>query len=113
MPYERMALSLQADQVMEFQPSPPVRYMQIVITLIAIWTAGLALAGLVVLMRSRPTTPLFAVAATAALAAHSQLLLTAALAAGFSRFMQGLWPAIVMASVCGLWALLPSRSTAR
>jgi hypothetical protein len=87
--------------------------MQIVIAMIGIWTAGLAIAGLVALMRSRPLQPVFALAATAALAAHGGLLLTAILAAGFSRFMQGLWPAIVMASVCAAWALLPARSTAR
>jgi hypothetical protein len=113
LPQERMALSLQPDQVMEFQPSARVRYMQIVISLVGIWTAGVAIAGLSAVMRTRPPAPLFALAATAALAAHGGLLLTAILAAGFSRFMQGLWPAIVMASVCGAWALLPSRATAR
>jgi len=112
LPYERMALSLQPDQVMEFQPSPRVRYMQIAISIVGIWTAGVAIVGLIAVMRTRPLQPVFALAATAALAAHGGLLLTAILAAGFSRFMQGLWPAIVMASVCGAWALLP-RSTAR
>jgi len=113
LPYERMALSLQPDQVMEFQPSPRVRYMQIAISIVAIWTAGVAIAGLIAVMRTRPPAPLLTMAATAALAAHGGLLLTAILAAGFSRFMQGLWPAIVMASVCAAWALLPSRFTAR
>ena len=42
-----------------------------------------------------------------ALAAHGCLLLTAILASGFSRFTQGVWPAIVMAAAFGLWSLLP------
>lgn len=113
LPQERMALSLQPDQVMEFQPSARVRYMQLAISAVAIWTAVIAIAGLLALGRTRPMTPIFAVAATAALSAQGGLLLTAALAAGFSRFMQGLWPAIVMGSVCGAWALLPRRVTGR
>jgi hypothetical protein len=87
--------------------------MQIAISIVGIWTAGVAIVGLIAVMRTRPLQPVFALAATAALSAHGGLLLTAILAAGFSRFMQGLWPAIVMASVCGAWALLPARSTAR
>ena len=52
-------------------------------------------------------------AMTAALAAHGGLLLTALLAAGFSRFTIGLWPAIVTAAATGAWALLPRSLTAR
>ena len=34
-------------------------------------------------------------------------------AAGFARFTLGIWPAIVTAALCGAWALLPARTTAR
>jgi hypothetical protein len=46
------------------------------------------------------------VACTAALAAHAGLLLTALLAAGFTRFLLGLWPALVVSlGFCGAWVL--------
>ncbi len=54
-----------------------------------------------------------AIATTSALTAHGCLVLTAILATGFSRFTQGVWPAIVMAAVFGLWSALPARVTAR
>ena len=105
MPFERLAFALEPDHTLEFQPSPRVRYVQIMINVIAIWTAGIAVLGLIAALASPRLPPMFAVAATAALAAHGGLLFTAALAAGFSRFTLGLWPAIVMASAFGLWAL--------
>lgn len=105
MPYELVALSLKPEYVMEFQPSPRVRYMQWVMNAIAFWTAALAILGLYAALRSPRLPPIFAVAATAALCAHAGLLLTAVLAAGFSRFMQGLWPSIVVATVLGAWSL--------
>jgi len=107
MPFERLAFSLEPDQTLAFQAAPRVRYMQIAIGAIAIWTAGLALVGVLVALTSARLPPMLAVASTAALAAHGGLLLTAALAAGFSRFTIGLWPAIVTASLFGLWSLLP------
>ena len=115
MPFEELAFRLTPDQVMEFQPSERVRYMQIAITAVAIWTAGIALATLVAIALAMPLPPVFAIAGTAALAAHGGLLLTAALAAGFSRFTLGLWPAIVTAAVAGAYCALmfarPLRST--
>ncbi len=107
LPFEKLAFSLDPGQPLEFLPSPRVRYLQIVIGAIAIWTAGFALVGLGGALVSIPLPPAVAVAATAALAAHGGLLLTAALAAGFSRFTIGLWPAIVTASLFGLWSILP------
>jgi hypothetical protein len=77
---------------------------------IGIWTAALAVVGLVAIVRKPELPPLFAIAAIAAMAAHAGLLLTATLAAGFSRFLQGLWPAIVLASAFGAyWALMLAR----
>jgi hypothetical protein len=106
MPFEQAAFSLEPGQPLEFQPAPRVRYMQLAITLVAIWTAAVGTVALFGAVALRPLPPLFAVAGTAALAAHGGLLLTAALAAGFSRFTIGLWPAIVTASVCALWAVV-------
>ena len=107
MPFERLAFALEPDQVLAFQPSPRIRYAQWAITALGIWTAILAFAGLVALARPEKVSPLMTVAAIAALAAHACLLLTATTAAGFARFTLGIWPAIVTAALCGVWALLP------
>jgi hypothetical protein len=109
MPFEQLAFRLEPGDVMAFQPSERVRYMQLAITLIACWTAAVAVAGLVRSLWRSPLAPPLAMAATAALVAHGGLLLTALLAAGFARFTLGLWPAIVMAAVSGGWAMLPRR----
>jgi hypothetical protein len=113
LPFERQAFSLEPDQVFEFQPSPRVRDVQAVFTTVEFWTGVFALVGLVGVATWRQLPPPLAVAATAALAAHGCLLLTATLAAGLSRFTLGLWPAIVVAAMFGLWSILPARVTAR
>jgi hypothetical protein len=86
--------------------------MQWVMSVIAIWTAAIALAGIVAVFTVPRSPPLFAIAAAAALAAHACLLLTAILASGFSRFTLGVWPAIVMAAIVGAWSLLPREQSA-
>jgi hypothetical protein len=113
MPFERLAMSLEPDQVLAFQPSPRIRYAQWAMTALAIWTALLAAGGLIGVAMPGRLSPLLTIAAIAALAAHGCLLLTAATAAGFARFTLGLWPAIVMAAIVGAWSLLPSRVIAR
>jgi hypothetical protein len=113
MPFERLAFSLEPDQVLAFRPSPRIRYAQWAITALGIWTALVALAGLIGIAMPERLSPLLTVAAVAALAAHACLLLTAATAAGFARFTLGIWPAIVTAALCGAWAFLPGRTTAR
>jgi hypothetical protein len=112
MPFEREAFSLEPDQVLEFQSSPRVRYAQIAISALAIWTGVIAIVGLAgIFIAPRVPRPLV-IAGVAALAAHGGLLLTASLAAGFSRFTLGLWPAIVTAAIFGLWALRSSKPSA-
>ena len=70
MPFERLAFSLEPDQVLAFHPSPRIRYAQWAITALAIWTALLALAGLIGIAMPEKLSPLFTVAALAALAAR-------------------------------------------
>ena len=113
MPFERLAFSLEPESVLAFQGTERVRYMQWLMTVAAIWTGAIAVAGILALLAMRRLSPLFAIAAVSALSAHGCLLLTAILASGFSRFTQGVWPAIVMAAVFGLWSALPARLTAR
>ena len=112
MPFERLAFSLEPDQVLAFQPSPRIRYAQWAVTLLAIWTALLAGAALIGIALPERVSPLLAIAGLAALTAHACLLLTAATAAGFARFTLGIWPAIVMAALCGGWALLRREQSA-
>lgn len=112
MPFERMALSLAPEHVFAFQPSARVRYMQWVMTAVAIWTGAIAVAGVVGAFAATRLTPPFAIATLAALSAHGCLLLTALLATGFSRFTIGVWPAIVLASAYGLWAVWSARPQA-
>ena len=87
--------------------------MQWAVTTIAVWTGALALFSVIAIVKPGRYPPLLITAMTAALAAHGGLLLTALLAAGFSRFTIGLWPAIVTAAATGAWALLPRSLTAR
>lgn len=112
MPFEKLAFALEPEHVLEFQGIERVRYMQWVMTAIGWWTAAVALVGIVGAVALPQLPPLAIIATTAALTAHASLLLTAILASGFSRFLQGLWPAIVMAAVCGLWALIRLKADA-
>jgi hypothetical protein len=76
------------------------------VTTLAVWTGLLAALGLVALFVPARFPPLLQFAGLSALAAHGGLLLTALLAAGFSRFTLGLWPTIVTAALAGVAALV-------
>ncbi len=106
MPFEHFALSLGPDRTLVFESSPSVRYAQWAIFLVAVVTGALAAAGLVSAAVGPRLPPAFLVAGVAALAAHGGLLLTALLAAGFTRFLLGLWPALVVACAFGSWGIL-------
>lgn len=106
LPFEREAFSLQPDRTLEFQPAPAVRYLQLGIFAVALVTGALAVVGGIASVWTPRLPPAFAVATVSAVAAHGGLILTALLAAGFTRFMLGLWPAIVLASAFGALATL-------
>ena len=97
LPYEELAMSLGPGRILEFSGSEIVRYAQYAMFAIAIFTAALALAGVVAAVTNRRLPPSLSVAAIAAMTLHSGLVLTALLAAGFTRFLLGLWPALVLA----------------
>ncbi len=115
MPFEQLAFSLEPGEPFVFSGAERVRYMQWAMSIIAIWTMAIATAGLYAAAVGRTWPPLFTMAATAALAAHGCLLLTALLASGFARFTIGVWPAIVMAAVLGVYCAVmfarPLRNT--
>ena len=116
MPFEDLAFSLEPGEPFVFSGVERVRYMQWAMNAVAIWTLAIAVVGIYAAVTSprlrqgfggqAQWPPLFTIAATAALAAHGCLLLTALLASGFSRFTIGVWPAIVMAAVFGVSAML-------
>jgi hypothetical protein len=113
LPFEEWAIG--PGRTLVAQPSANVRYTQYALHAMGIVTG--ALAGVVVLaaVLGRPPSPVLKAAGVAALTAHAGLLLTALLAAGFTRFLLGLWPAIIVALVlAGYWAVMfgrPLRST--
>jgi Ca2+/Na+ antiporter len=103
LPYEELAMALGPNRTLEFTGSESVRYVQYAIFAIAIVTAMLALAGLVTAITARRLPAALGTAAVAAVTLHAGLVLTALLAAGFSRFLLGLWPAVVMACAFGVF----------
>jgi hypothetical protein len=104
MPFEHYALALGPDRTLVFEPLAIVRYAQVAAFGLAVVTGGLAMLGLIAVFGPR-LSPALVTAGIAALAAHGGLLLTALLAAGFTRFLLGLWPALVVASAFGGYAL--------
>lgn len=115
LPFEKEAFSLEAGAPLVFEASSYVRYAQWLMTAIALVTGALAVLGVVAAVVGRSLPAGLAVACIAALAAHGGLVLTALLAAGFTRFMLGVWPAIVLAcafaAYCAAMFGRPWRST--
>lgn len=109
LPFEGDAFRATPDYVIAFTGDRRVRYMQWGISALAILTAALAATGLAAALTGRELPPALTIACLAALAAHGGLLFTALLAAGFSRFMIGLWPAITTAVLFGFWALIVEK----
>ena len=110
LPFEKEAFRVDPDVTIAFTADRRVRYVQWGIFALAILTAALALTGLVAAVTKRELPPAMTIACLAALAAHGGLIFTALLAAGFSRFMIGLWPAITTAALYGVWAVLVESS---
>jgi hypothetical protein len=103
LPSEEMAMALGPDRTLQFNGSEIVRYAQYAIFAIAVLTAALALAGLIAGVINLRLSPVIAAAAVAAITLHAGLILTALLAAGFARFLLGLWPALVVALGLATW----------
>lgn len=111
LPFEREALGLEPGQPMNLPVSEPVRYLQFAIAAIGIFTAGLAVVGLVSAFAGLQLPASLAAASLAGLVAHGGLLFSALLAAGLARFTLGLWPAITTAAILGLWAALQAATS--
>jgi len=103
LPFERDAFALSPQDTLEFRPYAPVRYMQPVVTSIGWLTGGFALLGLAAVASRRRLPQAVCVASLASLTAHGGLLFSVLFAAGISRFMISLWPAITTAVLFGAW----------
>lgn len=105
LPFEDLAFALGPERSVTFTSAPHVRYVQWALTLAGVVSGMMALGALAAALAGWRLPPLAAAAGIAALALHAGLMLTALLAAGTTRFLLGLWPAIV-ASLCLGGALL-------
>ena len=105
LPFEGDAFRATPDYVIAYTGDARVRYVQWGVFALATLTAALAAAGLAAALTGRELPPAMAIACLSAVVAHSGLIFTALLAAGFSRFMIGLWPAITTATLFGFWVI--------
>jgi hypothetical protein len=105
LPFERETFKVQPSDPIEFTPWEPVRWGQPAVLGVGVFTVGIAAIGIAQAIRGTASTTLV-VAALASLTAHASLLFSALAAAGISRFMLGIFPAVIMASVLGLWWLV-------
>lgn len=105
LPFERETFKVQPSDPIEFTPWEPVRWGQPAVLGVGVFTVGIAAIGITQAIRGTASTTLV-VAALASLTAHASLLFSALAAAGISRFMLGIFPAVIMASVLGLWWLV-------
>ena len=113
LPYEELAMSLGPDRSLEFSGSQNVRFAQYGLFAIAVITGMLAVLGSVAAFSSLRLPPALAAACVAALTAHGALMLTALLAAGFTRFLLGVWPALVVAMGLAAWSFRLLRADVR
>lgn len=111
LPYEELAMSLGPDRKMEFSGSQIVRYAQYAFFAIAFLTAALAVVGLIAAVIGFRLPTALGAAAVSAITLHAGLILTALLAAGFTRFLLGLWPAIVVALGLGAHFVITTKVT--
>src|SRR5687768_17313415 len=103
LPSEEMAMALGPNRTLEFSGSEIVRYAQFAIVAIAVCAAAIALVGLIAAVTNLQLPPAIGAAAIGAMTLHAGLILTALLAAGFARFLLGLWPALVVALGLATW----------
>ena len=105
LPFEREVFKVEPGDPITFLPSAYVVWLQPLVIAVGLLTGVTALVG-IVWGFAGPLPPLVFAAACAALSAHLSLLFTATAAAGISRFMIAVFPAIVVATVLVTWAVV-------
>jgi hypothetical protein len=111
LPFERRAFGLSPGGTLTFTPDPHVRMVQPAVAAIGWAMFGLALGGVAAAAARRTLPPSLAVAALAALTADGGLLFSVMLAAGLSRFIVSLWPAITTALLFAAFAIVDTVRT--
>jgi hypothetical protein len=105
LPFEREVFKVEPGDAIAFTPSPHVAWLQPLVIALGVLTGGIAVVGGVAALVKR-LPPLLLASVCAAATSHLCLLLTAVAAAGISRFMIAVFPAIVVAIVLASWALV-------
>jgi hypothetical protein len=95
LPFEREAFKVSPAEAITFAPSGVVRLLQPLVVAVGVLTGVVALAGVVAALL-RKSSPVLVAAALASLSAHACLMLSALGAAGISRFMVAIFPAVVV-----------------
>jgi hypothetical protein len=106
LPYEELALSPGPDRTLEFSASQHARYAQHAFSAAAVVIGGLSLLACAAAVAAPRLPPVLGIASVSALTAQSALMMTALLAAGFARFLLGIWPAVVVALACACFAIV-------
>ena len=104
LPFERETFKVLPEEQIAFDRWPPARWVQPLLLGIGLFTAAVAAFGIVMALRGT-ASPTLIVATLASLTAHTSLLFSAVAAAGISRFMLGIFPAVVTGGALGLWWL--------
>jgi hypothetical protein len=105
LPFEREVFKVEPGDTITFVPSPHVAWLQPLVIAVGVLTGAIAVVGGIRALVKRVSPLLFA-AVCAAATAHLCLLFTAIAAAGISRFMIAVFPAIVVAILLASWALV-------
>jgi hypothetical protein len=103
LPFEGLVFRVGPRDVLEFQPSSPVRFIQPLVVALGWLTGVLALVALVAAAARRELPPVLMAASLVSLTVHGGLLFTAVFAAGIGRFMLAFWPAVTTAAILGAW----------
>ena len=106
LPFERDTFKVQPDEPLIFRGRDAVAYLQPIVIVIGWTTGALAWLGLAIAATRRAAAPVLVAACLAALTAHASLLFSALFAAGLSRFIVSLWPAITIAVMLAGWTAI-------
>jgi hypothetical protein len=104
LPFEREAFRVGPNDPIVFPPSEAVLWLQPLIAALGVLTGAVAVAGVMMSLKSAAPAPLLA-AALASMTAHAALVFTAVAAAGISRFMIAVFPAVIVSAGLSVWWL--------
>jgi hypothetical protein len=105
LPFERETFKVEPTETIAFAPSTAVVWIQPLVIAVGVFTAVTAIGGLIWMIRGT-APPEVSAATLVSLTAHISLVVTALGAAGLSRFMVAIFPAVVVATgLAGWWVV--------